>query len=128
MQRITIHIPRFLNDGSVVSQEQLLSYERELLRVAETARFASGEGELGFTVSDVTGAWQSPAGITYREALLRYDLDVADYSSVGLDVRRLAQRIRFELNQDAVYVTITALEVIIIEGRHPIGNGAALSS
>ncbi len=107
MKRITLYVPETLNDGSPVPTDILESYEDEMCDVAFQARLATGIGDEGCTVSENnTGVWRSPSGQKYRERVRLLWVDVADAGPLRDLVLRLAHRIRVELAQEAVYLTI----------------------
>ncbi|MDQ5819899.1 MAG: DUF3574 domain-containing protein [Actinomycetota bacterium] len=105
MERITLHVPETLNDGVPVALGDLQAYETELLEIAG-----------GFTVTPAIGAWRSPSGELHREPLRLYSLDVLDARVVRAQVLELAQRITAELEQEAVYVTVTRVEAVEATG------------
>jgi hypothetical protein len=97
MERITLHVPETLNDGSTVSSDQFAAYENELLELAG-----------GFTLTHGIGAWRSLAGATYREPQRLYAVDVADAPAVR-KLLALAERMAFDLEQDVFYVTSSSI-------------------
>jgi hypothetical protein len=115
MERITLHTPEALNDGSPVPPDLFFAYEDELYDIALEAKLASGSGDEGFTISPgVIGAWRSPSGERYREPLRLYCLDVVEAEPVLTLVFRLADRIRRELSQHTVYVTVAPIDVTTV--------------
>ncbi len=89
------------------------SYEDELLEIAVEATLEKGIGEPGLTiVGNVVGAWQSPDGTRHREYMRLLIVDVTDSQRSLQRVMRLADRIRDELDQYAVYVTATPIEAM----------------
>lgn len=116
MNRITVYVPESLPDGTPTPPELLLSYENELLDGALTARLESGGlSTEGLTIfPTVIGVWRSPSGRTYREPMRLLCLDVVDAEALISDVRRVAERIRIELAQEVVYVTISPVDGLAI--------------
>lgn len=103
MQRITLQIPETLNDGTQVAAESFASYEVELHDIAG-----------GFTLTHAIGSWRAPSGAIYRDALRLYAIDVADAQTVLERVLHLADRIRRDLDQEAVYVTVSPIEATLV--------------
>lgn len=101
MERVTLHVPETLNDGSPVPLEQLAVYEAELFEIAK-----------GYTLTHAIGAWRSPSGERYREPLRLYAIDVVDAQTVLDRVLRLAHLIRVELTQEAIYVTVAPIDAL----------------
>lgn len=116
MERITLHVPEALNDGSPVPPEVFEAYEDELYDIALDAKIsAGGLGEEGFTILvGAIGAWRSPSGTKYKEPLRLYCLDVADARPVLDALRHLAHRITTELGQEVVYLTISPNDGIAV--------------
>jgi hypothetical protein len=116
MERITIHVPELLPDGSPVPPHLIARFEERLLDVTLEAKLASnGVNEEGFTiVTGVVGAWRSTTGRTYREPLCLYYLDVADARFVHDRVLEIADGIRAALKQEAVYVTVAPIEPMLV--------------
>jgi hypothetical protein len=115
MQRLTVHIPEVLRDGSQVPPQLHASYEDELLEIVLDAMLESGVGEPGLTiVGNVVGAWLAPDGMRYRESMRLLMVDVANSQELMDGVLRLADRIRDELDQHAVYVTATPVEPMVV--------------
>lgn len=115
MQRISLHVPEVLNDGSAVPLELYDPYEDELLNIALEAQAETGIGEVGFSASlNVLGVWRSDLGQKHREPIRLYWLDVGDLRRPLERVRRLAIRIRHELDQAAVYVTVVPVDVVLV--------------
>ena len=103
MDRVTLQVPETLNDGSVTPVGQFASYEDELIEIAG-----------GFTLGHAIGAWRSPSKESYREPLRLYAIDVPDAQTILETVLRLANRIRIELAQEAVYVTVAPVEAMSV--------------
>jgi hypothetical protein len=117
MQRLTLHIPEVLRDGTPVPPQLHASYEDELLDIALDATLESGVGEPGLTiVGNVVGAWQAPDGTRHRESMRLLIVDVANSQGLVEHVLRLVDRIRDELDQYSVYVTATAVEAMTVTG------------
>ena len=115
VQRVTLHVPEVLNDGTPVGSRTFEAIEDQLLGVAAAARRASGIGEEGFTVlSGAFGVWRSPTGRIYRERQRLFLLDVPDVGRVFEQVVALADWVRTDLDQESVYVTVVELEAIAI--------------
>lgn len=114
MERITLHVPETLGDGSPVPPEQLEVYEDELHEIALAAKISAGFGNEGFAIVYVTGAWRSPLGKTYREPIIRYEIDVADAQTVVDRVLQLGHRIRADLTQESVYVTVSPIDAVTV--------------
>lgn len=98
-ERLTLHVPEILNDGSSVGYELLEAYERELLKLAG-----------GFTLRNAIGAWRSHEGVLYREPVRLYSIDVPTASNARRAVAALALRIGHELGQQVVYLTVVPIE------------------
>jgi len=117
MERITIHVPELLPDGSRVPANVLAAFEQQLCELASDARLMSaGANEEGFTIlTGATGAWRSNEGM-YREPLRLYFVDVADAES-GLEVARtIADSLRVALDQQAVYLTVSPIDALLVMG------------
>lgn len=97
--RITLHVPETLNDGTPVATERFTAYEDALIEIAG-----------GYTLAHAIGAWQSSDGTIYREPLRLYSVDVQDVAACLPRVHDLALRIRAELIQIEVYVTVSPIE------------------
>jgi hypothetical protein len=116
-KRITLHVPEELPDGSPVEVARFEAYERALFELARRARGMTDAGEEGFTlIRGAVGTWRSPDGVTFREPMRLYCLDVADADEVLDDLRSLSERIQAELNQEAIYLTIAPIDVLLITG------------
>jgi hypothetical protein len=116
VDRITFYVAEVQPDGSPTPAVLLAAYENELLDLAETARLMSGGlGEPGLTIFvNVMGVWRSPAGKTCREPMRLYCLDVFDAEPLMAEVRRVAGRMRSDLNQEVVYVTLSPVEATAV--------------
>lgn len=115
MQRLTLHVPETLNDGSRVPNDVFEGYEDDLLDIALESKLSSGAGEEGFTLArNVVGVWRSPSGNKHKEFVRLYWLDVADSAPIRDLVLHLADRIKGELAQEAVYVTIGPIDVTLV--------------
>lgn len=117
MDRVALHVPTVLNDGSPVPGKRLTDYESELLGIAEMATLLSGRGQVGLSIAHVTGIWRSPTGQILREPVARFEMDVADQNQVLADVLQLAERVKDELGQLAVYVTTSLVEVLVVRSE-----------
>jgi hypothetical protein len=115
MERIAIHVPEVVPDGSPASAVVFASLEQRLFDIASDAKLASaGLTEEGFTILSGVGAWRSPNGKGYRESVRLYCLDVADAHSVLEAVLDVAAWIRVALKQESVYVTISPIEAMTV--------------
>jgi hypothetical protein len=113
VERVALYIPKNLNDGRPVAKGVLESYEDELFEIALDA------GENGFTRSSIFGMWRFPDGTKFREPVIKYELDVSDSNLILDRVLHLAERVREELRQDAVYVTVSPIEAHLVTERVP---------
>jgi hypothetical protein len=103
MDRVTLYVPETLNDGSVTPMRRLASYEDELIEIAH-----------GFTLTHAIGVWRSPEQTKYREPLRLYSIDVPDAQTVLERLLELAGRIRVELAQEALYVTVSPVDAMSV--------------
>ena len=99
IERLTLHVPETLNDGTPVTIGQFAEYEAELLGIST-----------GFTLTHGIGVWRSDAGIVYREPVRLYAVDVSTDSDARDRLSSLADRIGRELAQRAVYVTASPID------------------
>jgi hypothetical protein len=115
MERITLHVPQLLNDGSCVPAETLEDYEDAMGDIALRSLLASGSGSHGAVVSPgETGVWWDQDGRKYREPYTLYSIDVVE-SDLAFDLtRELAERARVELGQVAVYLTRGPIGAVIV--------------
>jgi hypothetical protein len=112
MDRITLHLPEVLNDGSAIPEDVFAAYEEDLLDIAEVAVLVAGVGEPGFQIlRNVTGVWRSPTGRLCREPIRLYWLDLVDVEVVRERVAKLIDAIKVRLAQELVYATVTPIEV-----------------
>jgi hypothetical protein len=116
MERITLHVPEVLNDGSPVPAETLEEYEDAMGTIALESLMVGRRGSRGVTVSPgQIGIWWDQDDRKYRE---RYTLYVMDVYEVGLafDLTcELAARIKVELGQAGVYVTRFSIDATVVE-------------
>lgn len=115
--RITLHLPEELPDGTAVDSGIFAEYEQALLGICAGANdIGSDEGEIGFTVIGKTsGAWRSPGGQLVREPMRLYLLDVPEADLVLDEIRQLAERTQAQLEQQAIYVTVAPIRVFVID-------------
>lgn len=104
-ERLTLYVPEAWNDGRPVALEQLQRYEDELIDLAG-----------GFTLLRGVGGWRSERGEIVREPVRLYMIDVARGSRARERLQALADRIAFELQQEAVYVTTWDVEAGFMPG------------
>lgn len=100
MNRYTLHIPLYLNDGTPTPEPELRLIENAVISLAG-----------GFTATDGIGAWRGDAE-TYREPMRLLAVDTAD--DIGPELLRIAERAAVRLDQEAVYVTRQEIETYLI--------------
>ena len=110
----TLIVPEAFNDGTPVPLEQLAAYETELVEIFD-----------GYTLTSAIGAWRSPAGVTFREPIRKYELDTSD-TAVHQKLLTLASRIALELAQDATYLRVAPVTRHLISGAAPAKKQTAL--
>jgi len=103
--RLTVHVPRVLNDGSPVPEETLEQIEDALLGLGG-----------GYTVCPGVGVGEGVAG-PCREALWLYTVDLPLAVAEG-DVTSLAAAIRQTLDQHILYITASFVGVLEIRAPH----------
>jgi hypothetical protein len=115
MERISVYAPKEI-DGRLVDERRLNAYAVELASIGSRANVRAGRGsESGLTIIDAAGLWLPEPGVYVWDALRLMSLDVASADEVRDDVHSLAELIADELGQDAVYITIQAIEVFLVE-------------
>lgn len=93
MTRYTLHVPTHDNDGYPLASvhayvdDQLLAYYG------------------GWTRTTAVGAWRSDEGTDYREGMFLYAVDTENTGSAPRQLRQIAEHIKHEAEQDAVYLT-----------------------
>ena len=116
MERITLHVPEQLNDGTPIPEAVLDSYQRAMGEIAREAVIVSGNGEPGYSASPhQLGGWLQPSGHWTEEPMRLIWIDVEVAEVVLARVRKLAFVVKTELAQEAVYVTVA-----------PIANASAI--
>ena len=120
MQRITLYVPETFNDGLPVPEKLLDSFEDELLDIALRAKETYGVGDEGATrIDHARGVFRMTSGKKQRDGICLLELIAVDEESVRDEVGSLCDRIRIELQQEAVLMTFAPVEVTLTTGLVP---------
>lgn len=100
--RATLHVPKFLNNGTPVEESFVVALEDTLV-----ARFGA------FTRTGCTGVWKSDDGTVYTDKQCLYHIDVCHENDIH-GLRYVADEVREQLAQECVYVTVQQISTYLV--------------